>query len=230
MRFLKRSLLCLFSMIFLTACGSPPSSGKDKKFTANSQVLQNSLPSFSAEDVPQTPSGSFNPLVVYKDKGSRENHFTPSGFMPDGKCLAFNDKWMENCQTGKTCMKVEYDVQCSMEGQGWAGIYWLNPPNNWGKQKGGFDLGGAHKLTFWAKGDRGGERIEEFKIGGILGDYPDSDMAMIGPVILTNEWREYTIDLRGKDLSYISGGFLWSTRADENPEGCTFYLDDIVYE
>ena len=119
---------------------------------------------------------------------------------------------------------------CSKAGAKWAGVYWQNPANNWGNRKGGFDLNGATKLTFWARGDKGDERIEEFKIGGVTGDYPDTDTAMIGPVILTKEWREYTIDLRGKDLSYVSGGFAWSTNTDVNAQSCTFYLDDIKYE
>jgi len=67
-------------------------------------------------------------------------------------------------------------------------------------------------------------------MGGITGDFPDSDMAIIGPVILTNEWRKYTIDLRGRDLSYVSGGFSWSTNVDVNPDTCMFYLDNIQYQ
>ena len=80
------------------------------------------------------------------------------------------------------------------------------------------------------KGEKGGERIEEIKMGGITGDFPDTDMAVIGPVILTNEWKQYTVDLRGKDLSHIVGGFAWATNVDVNPEKCTFYLDNIRYE
>ena len=173
---------------------------------------------------------NFQPFFVYKDKGFRGNHFVPSGFMPNGKCVNFNDAWQQNCYDGKTCIRIEYDVQCSQEDQKWAGIYWLNPANNWGNRKGGFNLGGARELSFWAKGEKGGERIEEFKMGGITGDYPDSDMAIIGPVILTNEWRKYTIDLRGRDLSYVSGGFSWTTNVDVNPGSCTLYLDNIQYE
>ena len=173
---------------------------------------------------------AFTPFPVYTNIGSRDNHYTPSGFMPDGKCLVFNDRWTENCHSDSTCMKVVYDVECSKQGARWAGIYWQNPAGNWGSRKGGFNLVGATKLTFWARGEKGGERIEEVKIGGVTGDYPDTDVASIGPVILTPEWKEYTIDLRGKDLSYISGGFSWSTNTDVNPESCTFYLDDIRYE
>ena len=67
-------------------------------------------------------------------------------------------------------------------------------------------------------------------MGGITGDFGDSDSAGIGPVVLTNDWQQYTIDLAGKDLSSISGGFCWATNLDVNPEGALFYLDEIKYE
>ncbi len=185
-------------------------------------------PNQKIQGVAEDPA--FKSFMLYKDKGSRDNHFIPSGFMPNGKCLTLEDAWKEGCFDGSTCIEIIYDRECSLKDQKWAGIYWLNPANNWGNQKGGFNLSGAKKLTFWAKGKKGGERIEEFKIGGITGDYPDTDMAMIGPVVLTNEWQQYTIDLRGKDLSYISGGFSWATNVDVNSESCTFYLDNIQYE
>jgi len=173
---------------------------------------------------------NFKPFLVYQDKGTRDNHYIPSGFMPNGNCLKMNDAYRENCYEGSSCIKVVYDVECSKQDQEWAGIFWLNPANNWGSRKGGFNLTGATKLTFWARGEKGGERIEEFGIGGITGDYPDTDSAIIGPVVLSKEWRPYTIDLRGKDLAYISGGFSWITNVKVNPDSCTFYLDDIKYE
>ncbi|MGE0268530.1 MAG: hypothetical protein AB7S78_08765 [Candidatus Omnitrophota bacterium] len=182
--------------------------------------------------MPSTPpeDSSFVSFYVYSDKGARNNHFIPSGFMPDGKCVSFNDRWQEKCQNGKTCIKVVYDIECSKENQEWAGVYWLNPANNWGRRKGGYNLTGAKRLTFWAKGEIGGEQIQEFTIGGVEGDYPDSDKIVIGPVILSDQWKEYSIDLQGKDLSYISGGFAWTTEVAVNPESCVFFLDEIKFE
>ncbi len=171
----------------------------------------------------------FEPFNVYTDKHARGNHFIPSGWMGDTGDLSYNDGCTENPHSGKTCIKIIYTPKVS-QGARWAGIYWQSPANNWGDRKGGFDLTGATKLTFWARGENGGERIEEFKIGGISGAYPDTDTAYLGPVILTKEWKQYEIDLTGKDLFYISGGFCWSTNLDVNPDGCTFYLDDIRYE
>jgi hypothetical protein len=174
----------------------------------------------------------FKPFVVYQDKGSRHNHFVPSGYMPNGECLKMDDAWMSNCHEGKSCIKTVYDVACSLKSRHWAGIYWLNPADNWGDRKGGYNLTGAKKLVFWARGEKGGEKIAEFRLGGVGQgrEYPDSDTASIGPVILSKQWKKYEIDLRGKDLSYISGGFAWTANVDDNPSSCMFYLDDILYE
>ena len=176
--------------------------------------------------VPSSP-----PFYIYQDKNSK-NHFTPSGYMPDGRCITMDDAWKFNVKDGRTCIRIMYDTECSRDREKWAGVYWQNPPNNWGSVKGGFDLRGVHKLVFWARGEKGGERIAEFKVGGIGSDqkYPDSVAASLSQVALTREWKEYAIDLRGKDLSYISGGFSWSASMDENPHGCVFYLDDIRFE
>ena len=172
----------------------------------------------------------FKPFYVYEDKGSRGNHYIPSGFMPNGKCLNFSETWQNGCQSGKTCIRVEYDLVCSEKDQKWAGIYWLNPANNWGSRRGGFNLEGAKKFVFWARGDRGGEQIQEIIIGGVEGDYPDSDKIVFGPIILEKNWKKYVIDLNGKDLSYISGGFSWSTEVAVNPTGCIFYFDEMRFE
>ena len=176
-------------------------------------------------------SKPFPKFIVYQDRNSH-NRYTPSGYMPTGECLKMNDGWLQDCYEGKTCIKIIYDVVCSDKSRRWAGIYWLNPPDNWGDKKGGYNLVGAKKLVFWAKGEKGGEQIAEFKIGGVgvNREYPDSDTATIGPVILTKEWKKYSIDLRDKDLANISGGFAWAANVDNNPDSCVFFLDDIHFE
>ncbi len=223
-----------FLTFFVFGCGNP---GQITKPPAKAEqvALQNVALPKTREIPPQgeTPPAEINPFkpfYIYSDKGSPENHYVPSGFMPNGKCLALDEAWTQNCHSGKSCIRAEYDVMCSRKDEKWAGIYWLNPANNWGQRKGGFNLTGARQLTFWAKGDKGAEQIQEFTVGGITGNYPDTDIAVIGPVILSGEWRRYAIDLRGKDLSYISGGIAWSTSEDVNAETCTFYLDEIRFE
>jgi len=169
------------------------------------------------------------PFNIYSDRSARDNHYIPSGYMGDYNDVSVGQNWRENPHSGETCIRIIYRPDMS-QGARWIGVYWQNPANNWGEKKGGFDLTGAKKLTFWVRGENGGERIEEVKMGGISGTYPDSDTASVGPIILTKDWQQHEIDLEGKDLSCISGGFCWSANLDANQDGATFYFDDMRYE
>ncbi|MEW6363306.1 MAG: hypothetical protein AB1714_01565 [Acidobacteriota bacterium] len=115
--------------------------------------------------------------------------------------------------------------------EGWAGIYWLHAANNWGTDPdGGFNLTSATAITFWARGQKGGEKAE-FGVGGITGPYPDTIQPKLSfRAKLTKGWKQYRINLSGKDLSRVVGGFLWVTSRADNPKGATIYLDDIRYE
>ena len=135
-------------------------------------------------------------FVVFLDKNAKDNHYIPSGWLGDYGDIKMNDQAADNPHSGTTSIQFVYSAKKS-QNQGWAGVYWQNPANNWGTIDGGFDLSKASKLTFWARGAKGGERIEEFKVGGIMGEYSDSDSAVIGPVVLEKEWKQYTIDLKG---------------------------------
>jgi hypothetical protein len=95
-------------------------------------------------------------------------------------------------------------------------------------------LSWANKLTFWARGANGDEKIRFF-VGGIGTDqdpYPDSLRPAVttGFITLDSAWRQYTIDLRGKDLAHLVGGVGWVTDRADSPGGATFYLDDIQFE
>ncbi|MBI3991122.1 MAG: hypothetical protein HY350_03125 [Candidatus Omnitrophica bacterium] len=178
---------------------------------------------------PESKKQESIPFYVYADRSSTTNHFIPSGWMGDYGDIKYDGASKEDPYLGGTCVKIIYSGKAT-QGARWAGMYWQHPANNWGTVDAGFDLSRATKLTFWARGAKGGERIEEFKVGGIMGEFSDSDTAVIGPVVLNKEWTHYAIDLKGKDMSYIIGGFCWATNIDVNPEGAAFYLDEIKYE
>lgn len=170
------------------------------------------------------------PFYIYKEYHSRDNHFAPSGWMGDYGDIRLDDHWRPAGNTqAKPVIKISYLGQAK-QNNGWAGIYWQNPANNWGSKPGGFNLNGAKKLIFKAKGEKGGETVEEFKVGGISGDYADSGSAATGPITLTKDWKQYEINLEGQELSSITGGFCWTITRENNPDGAVFYLDDIRYE
>lgn len=167
------------------------------------------------------------PFFVYADAMNRSNHFIPSGWMGDYGDIKYSDKWATNPKNGKSCIQIKYTAE-KKQSAGWGGIYWQNPANNWGNMKGGYDLTGAKQLSFWVRGEKGGE-LAEFKLGGIAGEYPDSMVGTTGPVELTKDWQQFAIDLDGEDLTYINGGFCVVFASDSNPDGMTFYIDDIQY-
>ena len=168
-------------------------------------------------------------FYVYSDKGAKVNHYIPSGWMGDYGDVRVEDGSTTDPADGKTCIKITYSAK-GTQGAGWTGVFWQHPSNNWGEKAGGYDLSAYKRLTFWARGDQGGEKIAEFKMGGITGEHGDSDSNSIGPITLTKDWKKYTIDLSDKNLSHIIGGFAWSASRDDNPNGFVAYLDEVRYE
>lgn len=170
------------------------------------------------------------PFPVYKDAMSAENHYVPSGWMGDYGDIQMNLNHRDNSFEGASCIKFSYSARQSQD-EGWAGVYFQHPTDNWGMLEGGFDLSGARRLVFYARGETGEEIIKEFKAGGITGgEFMDTDSALLTNVKLTKEWKQYVINLEGRDLSRIIGGFCWSAEKKDNPDGIVFYLDGIRYE
>jgi hypothetical protein len=164
------------------------------------------------------------PVVVYGDEMKGAAPFAWSGWMGNVAAIKIDDKWAKGAKAGATCMKVTYGAT-----DGFGAVAGQNPPNDWGDQPGGVDLTGATKLTFWAKGEKGGERVV-FRMG-ILGaekKYPDSASGETPEIKLTKEWKKYEIDLEGKDLKRVKTGFVWAVEGQGAP--VTFYLDEIRYE
>lgn len=195
----------------------------------------------SSETSFSTPSASGETaFYVYQDADSPDNHYTPSGYMGDTGDILIHEAFEEDPHSGRTCIRVVYDTR----GRGpnacpysppckWAGVYWQEPPNNWGTDGiwagRGFDLSDYSRLIFWARADA--PSAVEFKVGGIAETYGDS-LVFPRSIIadLTEEWQEFEIDLEEADLTHIIGAFVWATNWDTNPDGVTFYLDDIRFE
>ena len=78
-------------------------------------------------------------------------------------------------------------------------------------------------------GAEGGEKLD-FAVGLIGSDkeYPDTLKAERKGVKLKKEWKQYTIDLDGEDLTRVKTPFVWSLGGRGRP--VTFYLDDSRFE
>jgi len=206
------SIFILFCFIISCGCDNPI-------------IIQVELAYRHLYDVMDKYHNSFD---VYSDQDAGGNHFYPFGWMVeeggDISAISFNSNWDSNYYSGTSCIKITFNAN----GSSWAGIYWREFANNWGTDpNAGYDLSGATKITFYAKGEKGGERVKFFA-GGITGPYPDSLVQVsTGYITLTNSWQEYAIDLTSKDLSYVIGGFGWAT---DDPNSPTFYLDEIKYD
>lgn len=158
---------------------------------------------------------------IYTDYNDPENHFYPSGWMGDYTDLDLTENFTDDTTQGTTAIKISYTAQNS-QGQGWAGIYWQYPENNWGERP-GYNLSGYTHLVFEAKGENGGEKIT-IKVGGITGDTVNLEY---GPIELSNQWQIYKIDLQCENLSNIAGGFGVVFSSTNGPQ--TVYLDRIYY-
>ena len=188
-------------------------------------------------------------IYVYRDFGDTEYHYTQKALMAgmDASLVRdMNENWRENPYSGSSCIRCE---QITHEGD-WGGWLFLNgylpegsnvPELNDGTADGqGLDLSGAERLTFFARGERGGEQVEFFTCGfGYNSEwnvqvvpFPDSSMKRsTGVVTLSREWTQFSIDLSSADMSSIVCGFGYVLKgnAPGNREKVC-YLDEIRFE
>ncbi len=154
------------------------------------------------------------------------DNFAASGFMGDVSDIRLAGSYEGTREEGFPCLRVRY---AALGEAGWAGVMWQNPANNWGTVDGGYNLTRAKALSFWARGEKGGE-VVEFILGGASAVFPDSDGLTTGDVTLRREWTRYFFDLSKANLSYISSGFGFVIKQDQNQLGCTFFLDEVKYQ
>lgn len=185
-------------------------------------------------------------LPVYDDVSSAGNHFVAIAKIPSATApVDLDGSWAINPLSGATAIRNQFTA-----GTGFGGIYFQNGllaadgktiPQFGDTPNAGVSITGVSKLTFWARGDAGGEQIEFFALGvgrnaatgAPTNPFPDSSPRVPGVgtrTTLTTNWQQYTINLTGRNTSYVLGGFAWVADDVHNPSGATFYLDEIQYE
>lgn len=167
--------------------------------------------------------GATLPLVVYAEANDPPT-FIPAGWMGDAKAIRLEPASSLKPRSGATCLRCEFSAD-----KGWGGVVWQSPPNDWGDRGGGYDLTGAKKLTFWARGEAGGE-VVTFQFGIIPREkkFFDTAKGSLEKVALTADWQRYEISVAGADLTRIKTGFVWTLASPGKP--VIFYLDDIRWE
>jgi exo-beta-1,3-glucanase (GH17 family) len=173
-------------------------------------------------------------------KYSRYHYFFPR-FMGDYHKITMYECDRCNPASGEMSTKISF----SFDGEKrWCGIYWLpmydfesgeNEKINW-EDLPGVDIYEKMKidkslpvvLTFYARGEEGGEKLQ-FKVEGVRKGIKPVETEWL---TLEKEWKQYIIDLSDMDLSNVVGGFCCVASADKNPrrEKIQFNLDDIQYE
>jgi hypothetical protein len=149
-------------------------------------------------------------------------HFTLAGYAGDMDNIKTDENWATGCHSEPACTRIVYSPD---PGQlGWAGNLWVDvmyPKYSWG-----VDMESVSKLTFWARGESGEEKVE-FRVGSTAGLSPQPAIST-SLVKLQTSWQQYSIKLTGNNhLDRVFSGFSWITTRELNPEGCTFYLDDM---
>ena len=164
------------------------------------------------------------PFAIYTEEGNKET-FSTTGRMGNKGDLQFDLGWNLEPHSGSTCIYVRY-----ASSEDWVTVAWQNPGNNWGEFAGGFNLSKAKRLTFWAKGESGGEKVE-FMVGMEQAQSAvsrDTLQTTTGIIRLKKEWKKYDIPLEDLDRTRLITGFLFRIEGQGKP--IVFCLDDIQFE
>ena len=181
---------------------------------------------------PPPPDEIGDRVYIYEDDGS-PGKFIPSGWMPDGDGITQNTSETDTPHSGKHCLRLH----CQLSKKPWVGIYFLLK-GEWEPDE-TFNLfekldarqGDPIKCRFWAR--TADKMSVQFKVGGVRkGKVRDSLVfpAATRHTKLTPEWKMYEIDLTGKDLSSLVGGFVWvCDDAHNGGKDVSFDLDTIYF-
>jgi hypothetical protein len=157
--------------------------------------------------------------------------FQPGGWMPTGEIgLAQSAKFAERPYRGKSCYRAVAD----MHNDPWMAVAFL-PGGSFQpiKKINMFEQLGTRKgnpivLRFWARSPD--HATVQLKVGGL--DEDSMTFARFTPwVTLTPDWKLYTIDLTGEDLSGLRGGLIWVIDQNHNlgKERAEFHLDEVYF-
>lgn len=115
---------------------------------------------------------------------------------------------------------------------GFGGFCWKNRAGNEGDALGdNLSARGYRRISFWARGEKGGE-VAEFRAGG-LGNiktrHRDSFDVSAGKIKLSAGWHDYSIFVKDADLSSVMTPFCVLMYREDNAQDAVVYVDGIEY-
>jgi hypothetical protein len=164
-------------------------------------------------------------FYVFKDYDSSLNHFLAIDKLGDHDSIYTREDLNNPSPAHGSSLEVVYDPR-GYETHYASTISWIISD---AETKQEYNLNGAKRLAFYARGKYGGE-IVQFDIGNISVDSAARSAASSGPIVLDDIWREYSIDLENLNLSRAKLGFSVSLNRYDNPDGAVIYLDEVRYE
>jgi hypothetical protein len=144
----------------------------------------------------------------------------------DGGYLYVHDNIVDSRRHCEFCTSVDYQQGFST---GTLDLSWAAD-----KQ---FNLKGAKKLTFYVMGEDGGEKVK-FKAAGkkldkLINGKPAKDVEFgieSKPVVLTDEWEKFEIDLSKENLTGVSNPFAVGIDRDFNDGPVRIFIKAIMLE
>lgn len=164
-------------------------------------------------------------FYIYKNNEPDTNHFLSVAKTGDFENLIHESYNLSALSEDGNCIKISY-TPCEIDKHNWTSISWMVSDT---EKENAYDLQGAKRIAFYAKGEEGGETVQ-FDSGAISYENGHLSGGSTGAVVLSGEWREYSIDLDGADLSLTKIGFSCTINKFDNPQGAVIYLDEIKYE
>ena len=124
-----------------------------------------------------------------------------------------------------------YFVSYGNPNEGYGGVFWQFPPNNWGTSQGRMVSPGATQVTFYAKSDNAPLAVG-FKAGGINDPTPTAALPYSDGIdasttfTVTGDWQQYSIPIHGS-YTWVLGGFEWEITTRDPVD---LYIDSIVWQ
>lgn len=162
------------------------------------------------------------PFYVYND--NRELPYIPSLYLGNYKDMKVDIDCKETVKSGETAIKISYNATGD-----WFGFGFVDPANDWGDILGGYNLSDTKTMSFWAKTNN--DQLKVTAGFGLIEEgkkpFPDTALKRM-EIVLTKEWKKYSINTKSLDLSCIRSGFILYS----NGQGIAqeIYIDEIVFD